>query len=128
MEELNARSVFGHNRGGAGEMESAGSALKRMLPELLVSKQKLQQAEGSCMVRLKREEGKQNVGFSSRPFVLCGLPVRKPPANELLYERRNGNFLLQITGHPTYGLPFGQDRIVPIYLATLAVRQQSQTI
>ena len=109
-------------------MESAGTSLKRVLPELVVSKQKLRQAEGSCMVRLKREEGKQNVGFSSRPFVLCGLPVRKPPAKELLYERRNGNFLLQITGHPTYGLPFGQDRIVPIYLATLAVRQQSQTI
>jgi hypothetical protein len=109
-------------------MESAGASLKRMLPELVVSKQKLRQAEGSCVVRMKREEGKQNVGFSSRPFVLCGLPVRKPPANELLYERRNGNFLLQITGHPTYGLPFGQDRIVPIYLATLAVRQQSQTI
>ena len=45
-----------------------------------------------------------------------------------MYERRNGNFVLQITGHPNYGLPFGQDRIVPIYLATLAVRQQSQTI
>ena len=42
-------------------------------------------------------------------------------------ERRNGSFVLQITGHPSYGLPFGQDRIVPIYLATLAVRQQSQT-
>jgi Plasmid encoded RepA protein len=109
-------------------MESAGASLRRMLPELVISKQKLRQAEGSCMVRLKREEGKQNVGFSSRPFVLCGLPVRKPPINELLYERRNGNFLLQITGHPTYGLPFGQDRIVPIYLATLAVRQQSQTV
>ena len=68
------------------------------------------------------------MGFSSRPFVLCGLPVRKPPANELLYERRNGNFLLQITGHPNFGLPFGQDRIVPIYLATLAIRQQSQTV
>src|SRR6185437_11512360 len=86
------------------------------------------QAEGSCAVRSKREEGKQNVGFSSRPFVLCGLQVRKPPRNEMLYERRNGNFVLQITGHPSYGLPFGQDRIVPIYLATLAVRQQSQTI
>ena len=47
---------------------------------------------------------------------------------EMLYERRNGDFVLQITGHPNYGLPFGQDRIVPIYLATLAVRQQSQTI
>ena len=109
-------------------MESAGVSLKRMLPELVVSKQKLRQAEGSCIVRLKREEGKQNVGFSSRPFVLCGLPVRKPPDGEMLYERRNGDFVLQITGHPNYGLPFGQDRIVPIYLATLAVRQQSQTI
>lgn len=109
-------------------MQSAGSVLKRMVPELVVSKQKLRQAESSCIVRLKREEGKQNLGFSSRPFVLCGLPVRKPPKDELLYERRNGNFVLQITGHPNYGLPFGQDRIVPIYFATLAVRQQNQTI
>jgi hypothetical protein len=35
---------------------------------------------------------------------------------------------LQITGHPKFGLPFGQDRLVPIFLFTLAVRQQSQTI
>lgn len=109
-------------------MESVGAALKRLSPELLVSKQKLRQAEGSCIVQLRRKEGKQNVGFSSRPFVLCGLPVRKPLKSEMLYERRNGSFVLQITGHPNYGLPFGQDRIVPIYLATLAVRQQSQTI
>jgi Plasmid encoded RepA protein len=120
--------VLGLGKGGNGGMESAGSALKRMVPQLVVSKQKLRQAESSCIVRLKREEGKQNVGFSSRPFVLCGLPVRKPPARKMLYERRNGDFVLQITGHPNYGLPFGQDRIVPIYLATLAVRQQSQTI
>jgi hypothetical protein len=119
--------VFGR-KNGTGGMESAGASLKRMLPELVVSKQKLRQAEGTCMVRMKREEGKQNVGFSSRPFVLCGLPVRKPPTGEMLYERRNGDFVLQITGHPSYGLPFGQDRIVPIYLATLAVRQKSQTI
>ncbi len=109
-------------------MESAGASFKRMVPELVVSKQKLRQAEDSCMVRMKREEGKQNVGFSSRPFVLCGLPVRKPRKGEMMHERRNGNFVLQIAAHPNYGLPFGQDRIVPIYLATLAVRQQSQTI
>lgn len=66
--------------------------------------------------------------FSSRPFVLCGLPVRALPAGQLLYERRNGNFILQITGHPEFGVPYGQDRIVPIFLATLAVRQKSQTI
>jgi Plasmid encoded RepA protein len=33
-----------------------------------------------------------------------------------------------VTGHPTYGLPWGQDRLVPIFLATLAIRQQAQTI
>src|SRR5437764_8986535 len=40
----------------------------------------------------------------------------------------HGLFTLQITGHPDFGLPFGQDRLVPIFLATLAVRQRSQTI
>lgn len=60
--------------------------------------------------------------------MLCGLPVRKLPAGELLYERRNGHFVLQVTGHPNFGVPFGQDRIVPIFLATLAVQQKSQTI
>jgi len=102
LQNANARRVLGHDNGPIRGMESIGSALKRMTPELVVSKQKLRQAEGSCMVRLKREEGKQNVGFSSRPFVLCGLPVRKPPAGEMLYERRNGDFVLQITGHPNF--------------------------
>ena len=45
-----------------------------------------------------------------------------------MHERRNGQFLLQVTGHPTYGVPWGQDRLVPIFLATLAMRQQAQTI
>jgi Plasmid encoded RepA protein len=109
-------------------MESAGTALKRTVPELVVSKQKLRQAEGISLVRSKREEGSQVLAFSSRPFVMCGLPVRKPPAGQLLFERRNGAFLLQITGHPEFGLPYGQDRLVPIYLATLAVQQKSQTV
>jgi len=38
------------------------------------------------------------------------------------------DFLLQVTGHPSYGLPWGQDRLVPLYLATVAVREQSETI
>jgi hypothetical protein len=97
-------------------------------PLLKISKQVRRQLDGIQLVHLKREQRKQNLGFSSRPFILCGLPIRRPPAGQLLFERRNGHFLLQVTGHPEYGLPFGQDRIVPIFLATLAVRQQSQTI
>jgi hypothetical protein len=34
--------------------------------------------------------------------------------------------VLQITGHPQFGLPFGKDRLVPIYLATLANRNLDQ--
>jgi hypothetical protein len=77
---------------------------------------------------LKRQEANQNLGFASRPFVLCGLPIKKPASGQLLHERRNGQFSLQVTGHPSYGLPWGQDRLIPIFLATLAIRQQSQTI
>jgi plasmid replication initiation protein len=50
------------------------------------------------------------------------------PPDQLLYERRNGRFVLQITGHPEFGVPFGQDRLVPIFLATLAVQQKSQVV
>jgi len=96
--------------------------------QLKISKQVWRQPEGNQLVHLKREQREQNLGFSSRPFVLCGLPARRPPAGQLLFERRNGHFVLEVTAHPNYGLPFGQDRIVPIFLATLAVRQQSQTI
>jgi hypothetical protein len=93
-----------------------------------ISKQLHHMVEGIELIRLKREQRNQSICFSSRPFVLCGLPVRRLPADQLLYERRNGKFVLQVTGHPNYGVPFGQDRIVPICLATLAVQQKSQTI
>jgi hypothetical protein len=61
-------------------------------------------------------------------FVLCGLPVKRPASGRLLHERRNGQFVLQVTGHPSYGMPWGQDRLVPIFLATLAIRQKSPRI
>lgn len=106
----------------------AGDILKEQRGDLLVSRQKLRQAERVTLVREKRESGNQILGFATRPFVLCALPVRRPPQSDLVYARRNGFFTLQITGHPEFGLPFGQDRLVPIFLSTLAVRQQSQTI
>ena len=109
-------------------MERAGSVLTRTHPEFIVSTHKLRQAEGISLVRQKRESGTQRLAFSSRPFVLCGLPVRRPPADQLVYQRRNGQFILQLTGHPDFGLPFGQDRLVPIFLATMAVQQKSQVV
>ena len=51
-----------------------------------------------------------------------------PLADRPVGLRKAERPVLLITGHPEFGLPFGQDRIVPIFLATMAVRQQSQTI
>jgi hypothetical protein len=108
--------------------QSAGQILRASHGELIVSKQKIGQAKRIEVIRLKREQGVQDLCYSARPFVLCGLPVRRLPTDQLVYERRNGSFVLQITGHPEYGVPFGQDRLVPIFLATLAVQQKSQVI
>jgi hypothetical protein len=105
-----------------------GELLREQHPELLISRQKLEQARGIELVRIRREQQNQDLCFNSRPFVLCGLPVRRLPEDQLLYERRNGQFVLQVTGHPDFGVPFGQDRLVPIFLATMAVQQKSRTV
>jgi hypothetical protein len=109
-------------------LQSAGTILQETFGDLRISKRQLRKAEGIELIRQRRDNAQQRLGFASRPFVLCGLPLRRPSPSSLVYERRNGFFTLQITGHPNFGLPFGQDRLVPIFLATLAVRQQSQTI
>lgn len=123
MSEL---SSFGFDR--AGDVEPSDRAVEESQRNIRISKQMRRKVDRIELVRLKRDTGDQNLCFTSRPFVLCGLPVRRPPVDQLLYERLNGHFVLQITGHPEFGLPFGQDRIVPIFLATMAVRQRSQTI
>lgn len=73
-------------------LERAGSLLGNF-PDLLVSKQKLRRCEGIEVVRMHRDQVSQTLCFTSRPFVLCGLPVRQLPKGELLYERRNGDFV-----------------------------------
>jgi hypothetical protein len=59
----------------------AGQLLRRQYPDLAVSKRRLRQLEAIQMVRQKRENDAQNLGFSSRPFVFCGLPVKRPPTD-----------------------------------------------
>ena len=120
-----ASNACGYQQNG---LQSAGDILRNFRSGLVVSKKLLRRAEVITCVRLKRQEANQNLGFASRPFVLCGLPVKRPQPGQLLHERRNGHFLLQVTGHPGYGLPWGQDRLVPIFLATQAIRQKSPQI
>ena len=113
-------------------MEKASDILKRLegqgTTEIVVSQRNLRRIESIEMARLADAPRPQQLVYSSRPFVLCGLPVKRPAKGILLHERRNGKFNLQITGHPKFGLPFGQDRLIPIWVATLALRQKDRFI
>jgi hypothetical protein len=31
------------------------------------------------------------IAYHARPFVLCGLPLRQPPADRFIHARRNGS-------------------------------------
>jgi hypothetical protein len=84
--------------------------------------------ESLLLVREQRQQRKQELAFNARPFVVCGLPLRRPPSDQLTHTRRNGKFFLQVIGHPQFGLPYGQDRLIPIWVATMAVRQRSRII
>lgn len=109
----------------ANGFRKVGDLVRCETPELLISKYRQRQLERIDLIRADPERRGARLGFTLRPFVLCGLPLRRPPRDQLVYERRNGKFTLQLTGHPEFGLPFGQDRLIPIFLATLAMRQQS---
>jgi hypothetical protein len=54
-----------------------------------------------AIARVKHPEGhKAQRAYSARPFVLCGIPVRRPHNHSLEYSRQNGRFRLRAIGHP----------------------------
>jgi hypothetical protein len=96
--------------------------------EPTASPQVLRRCNAVEEIRRKRTEGTQELSFGARPFILCGLPIRRLPTGAQTYTRRNGKFFLEIIGHPDHGVPFGQDRLVLLWLATVAVRQQNPVV
>jgi hypothetical protein len=110
----------------------AGQYVQELLPELttepVTSPQTERRVEKVESIRRARTEGTQDLSFGARPFILCGLPIRSLPAGTLTYTRRNGRFYLEVVGHPQYGVPFGQDRLVLLWLATSAVRKQNPVV
>jgi hypothetical protein len=96
--------------------------------ETTVSPRTELRVEAVIPIRERRESRTQELSFGARPFILCGLPIRRLPAGTLTYTRRNGRFFLEIVGHPEFGVPFGQDRLVLLWLATQAVCRQSRVV
>jgi hypothetical protein len=77
-------------------------SLQTTLSSLGVTKFRLRQLEAVTLIREERENGKQQLAYNAQPFVLCGIPLRRPPRTQLVHSRRNGRFFLDITGHPDY--------------------------
>jgi hypothetical protein len=110
----------------------AGQYIQQLFPELASEVNVLPLAERRVekveSIRRARAEGLQDLSFGARPFILCGLPIRQLPPGTLTYTRRNGRFYLEVVGHPQHGVPFGQDRLALLWLATSAVRQQNPEV
>lgn len=104
------------------------SPVREILPRLGITKRRLKQLELIQIVLEQRDSGKQELAFHTRPFGLCGMPLRRPSSRQLTYSRHSGKFSLHIVGHPSFGLPFGQDRLIPIWVATLALQQKSRIV
>jgi len=118
------------NRSSTSGVDFSGSfvPVRQILPQIGITSKRARRLDSILLIREQRQQGKQEIGFNARPFVLCGLPLRRPPSTQLSHTRRNGKFFLQVIGHPQFGLPYGQDRLIPIWVATMAVRQRSRVI
>lgn len=66
--------------------------------------------------RLRLLDGEASKSWAVRDFVMCGLPLRHTPGTE--YTRQNGRFTVRVVATKNYGLPYGADRLLPIWLAT----------
>ena len=108
------------------QFHSAAAVVDGALPQLGLTARKLKKVD--AIIAARDELRKHQRAYSARPFVLCGIPVRRPPKSTLEYSRQNGRFQLRVLGHPDYGLPFGQDRLLLIWIASLATWQKSRII
>ncbi|MCG8418490.1 MAG: hypothetical protein MJE77_11160 [Proteobacteria bacterium] len=82
----------------------------------LITTRTFNRVERMAAAAQRRQAQVQTLAYSPRDFVLCSLPYKRVKGLE--YERRNGRFHLEVIGHPRHGVPFGQDRLLPIWLAT----------
>lgn len=89
-------------------------------PTAAIIKRRQKRLDGIARIQLQREKNTQNIGYLAKPFLLCGLPF-KAPKNTNHYQRANGTEIIEINGSPEYGLPFGADILVLVWISTLAI-------
>lgn len=102
--------------------------IQSLLRSAGLTRRRIRKLDAINQIRQGQRGNKTEKAYSARPFVLCGIPVRRPAKHTLEYCRQNGRFRLRVIGHPDYGLPFGQDRLLLIWIASMATWQKSREI
>lgn len=97
------------------------------------------QKDQVAKIRAERQLQIQELGWLFRPLALCPFPA-KPLKNrvimngkeivqlETIWRRKSGKLTIEIMGHRDFGIPYGQDILVVLYLAIEARRQGSRKI
>ena len=98
-------ATFKTEQEGSGLCSPSFAPVRPILPKIGITARRAKQINSVLMIREQREQLKQEVAFNARPFVLCGIPLRPLPKDQLIHKRRNGKFFLHIIGHPDFGLP-----------------------
>jgi hypothetical protein len=111
-----------------GQPAAGLESISTLLKSAGITRRRLKKLDAIAEVHERRRDHKTERAYSARPFVLCGIPVRRPAKSTLEYSRQNGRFRLRVIGHPDYGLPFGQDRLLLIWIATMATWQKTREI
>jgi len=83
----------------------------------------------------------QNIGWLFRPLALCPFPAKclgkrtvkdvwgkEKEEYHIVWQRKSGNVTVEVLAHPKYGVPFGQDTLLILYLANEARIQKSRKI
>ncbi|MHB1949808.1 MAG: replication protein RepA [Gammaproteobacteria bacterium] len=66
----------------------------------------------------------KKVSYMARAMVMATLPHSK--SNDLIFQRKNGNYTLTITANPEFGLPYGSiPRMLFAWITTVTVNQKN---
>lgn len=85
-------------------------------PQGPVSKRRRNRGVLAAAAVAARNNQAQSIAYSPHDFVQFALPHKKLDAT--VYERVNGRFRVTLTTRAGYTIPFGQDRLFPLWLAT----------
>lgn len=81
-----------------------------------ISKRRLTRGRNAAAAVHARNERTQAIAFSPHDFVQFALPHKQLDAT--VYERLNGRLRITLTTRNGYKIPYGQDRLYPLWLAT----------